>query len=38
MSYDWFWAEGALETAEYALEEVYGLARPSDQFDLFQIG
>ena len=29
MSYNWFWAEGALETAEYVLEEVYGLARPS---------
>ena len=29
MSYNWFWGEGALETTEYVLEEVYGLARPS---------
>jgi len=28
-SFNWFWIEGALETAEYMLQEVYGLERPS---------
>jgi len=28
-SYNWYWVEGAFETAEYALEEVFGLDRPS---------
>jgi hypothetical protein len=29
MSYNALWIEGALETSEYMLQEVYGLARPS---------
>ena len=28
-SFNWFWGEGAMETAEYMLQEVMGLKRPS---------